>query len=168
MECEAPKVPETRLLVASRRPRWPSGMAPTLRTTSRQRAYRLRNRPRNGTSPADTGKTALSVWLYDLRRYDLRRSWNEHLARVRDDIDRHLSEYDVDKAKRRVERAENDALLAMDFAHAASKRAEYAALDADLAKVEAERHRCALPRRPREAYGSGHRAGSAGRGRPPA
>ena len=82
---------------------------------------------------ADAGKDKLSVWWNDLQR-----SWDEHLAKIRDDVDRSRAEHDVDRAARRAERAENDALFAIDFAYAAIEEAEYAVLDADLARMEAD------------------------------
>jgi hypothetical protein len=43
----------------------------------------------------------------------------------------------VDRPQRRAENAEDDAAFAIDFAYAALEEAEYAALDASLARMEA-------------------------------
>lgn len=98
----------------------------TARISAQKQADNLR-------TSADTGKKKLSVWWNDLQR-----SWNEHIVKVRDDVDRRRSEHDVDRAEKRAERAEHDALFAIDFAYAAIEEAEYAVLDADLARMEAD------------------------------
>jgi len=98
----------------------------TARVSAQEQAEKLRK-------SAEIGRNKLSVWWHDMQR-----SWDEHIAKVRDDIDRRRSEHDVDRAKKRAERAESDALFAIDFAYAAIEEAEYAVLDADLAKIEAE------------------------------
>lgn len=98
----------------------------TARTSAQEQAERLRK-------SADARKDKISVWWHDLQR-----SWNEHLATIRDDIDERRSERDADKAETRAERAEDDALFAIDYAYAAIEEAEYAVLDADLARMEAD------------------------------
>jgi len=96
------------------------------RTSAQERANKLRE-------SADSGKSRISVWWHDVQR-----SWNEHIAKIRDDVDRRRSEHDADRAKRRADHAENDALFAIDFAYAAIEEAEYAVLDAKLARMEAD------------------------------
>lgn len=98
----------------------------TARTSAQEQAEKLRK-------SADARQDKISVWWHDLQR-----SWNEHLATIRDDIEHRRSEHDVDKADRRAERAEDDAEFAIDYAYAAISEAEYAVLDADLARIEAE------------------------------
>jgi hypothetical protein len=98
----------------------------TARTSAQEQAEKLRK-------SADARKDKISVWWHDLQR-----SWNEHLATIRDDIEHRRAEHDVDKADRRAERAEDDALFAIDYAYAAISEAEYAVLDADLARIEAD------------------------------
>ena len=98
----------------------------TARVSAQERADKLR-------MSADSGKDKLSVWWHDLQR-----SWNEHLAKIRDDVDHFRAERDGDRAEWRAERAENDAEFAIDFAYAAVEEAEYAALDATLARMEAD------------------------------
>lgn len=98
----------------------------TARTSAQEQAEKLRK-------SADARKDKISIWWHDMQR-----SWNEHLATIRDDIEHRRAEHDVDKADRRAERAEDDALFAIDYAYAAISEAEYAVLDADLARIEAD------------------------------
>ena len=98
----------------------------TARASAQEQAEKLRK-------SADAGKDKISVWWHDLER-----TWNQHLATIRDDIDRRRAEHDVDKAQRRAENAEDDALFAIDYAYAAIEEAEYAVLDAALARIEAD------------------------------
>jgi hypothetical protein len=100
-----------------------------VRASAEARADRLRK-------DAEERKSKLSVWWHDLER-----SWNEHLAKIRDDIDAKRSGHDVDRAERRAERAEGDAEFAISFAYAAVEEAEYAVLDATLARMEADDRR---------------------------
>jgi hypothetical protein len=98
----------------------------TARTSAQKQAEELRK-------TADAGKDKISVWWHDMQR-----SWNQHVATIRDDIEHRRSEHDADRAERRAERAEDDALFAIDYAAAAITEAEYAVLDADLARIEAD------------------------------
>jgi hypothetical protein len=84
---------------------------------------------------AEARKGKLSVWWHDLQR-----TWDEHLAKIRDDIDSKRAEHDVDRAQRRAEKAEDDARFAVAFAYAAIEEADYAVLDATLARMEADEH----------------------------
>jgi hypothetical protein len=96
------------------------------RASAQDRAKKLRE-------SADASKNKLSVWWYDLQR-----TWNEHVAKIREDIDAKRAEHDVDRAQRRAERTADDAVFAIDFAYAAIEEAEYAVLDAELARMEAD------------------------------
>ena len=98
----------------------------TARTSAQERAKKLRE-------SADANKNKLSVWWYDLQR-----TWNEHVAKIRDDIDSKRAEHDADRAERRAEHREDDAEFAVDFAYSAIEEAEYAVLDAELARKEAD------------------------------
>lgn len=98
----------------------------TARTSAQEQAEELRK-------TADARKDKISVWWHDLQR-----SWDEHVATIRDDIEHRRAEHDVDRAERRAKRAEDDALFAIDYAFAAITEAEYAVLDADLARMEAD------------------------------
>ena len=82
---------------------------------------------------AEVNKGKISVWWDDVQR-----TWHEHVAKIRDDIDGKRAEHDVEKAEKYAEHAEDDALFAIDFAYAAIVEAEYAVLDAALARMEVE------------------------------
>jgi hypothetical protein len=83
------------------------------------------------SAEADKGK--LSAWWDSVQR-----SWNEHLAAVRKDVDDERSAHDLKAAQRIADRAEDDAVFAVDYAYAAIEEAEYAVLDATLARMEAD------------------------------
>jgi hypothetical protein len=55
----------------------------------------------------------------------LQRTWNDHVAKVREDVDRKRSEHDVDRATRNAHNAEDDAAFAVEVAYAAIEEAEY-------------------------------------------
>ena len=82
---------------------------------------------------ADAGKGRISAWWHDVQR-----SWNEHIAAIRDDVDRRRAEHDAERAKEYADQAEADASFAVDYASAAIDEAEYAVLDAALARKEAD------------------------------
>jgi Cu/Ag efflux pump CusA len=82
---------------------------------------------------ADANKGKLSVWWNDIQR-----SWDEHIQKIRSDIDSKRAEHDVDRAQRNAENAEDDAAFAVEYAYAAIEEAEYAVLDATLARMEAD------------------------------
>jgi hypothetical protein len=82
---------------------------------------------------AEAGKGKVSVWWHDLEH-----SWNEHIAKIRDDIDARRAQHDLERAERRANTAENDAGIAIDFASAAIAEAEYSILNATLARKEAD------------------------------
>jgi vacuolar-type H+-ATPase subunit I/STV1 len=69
---------------------------------------------------------------------DVQQSWTGHVAQLRDHSDEAKAEHDVKKAEHRAERREDDALAAVDFAFAVFEEAEYAVLDALLAREEAD------------------------------
>ena len=66
------------------------------------------------------------------------RTWNQHIAAIREDVDAWRAEHDLDRAEHRAETAEDDASFAIDYAYAAIEEAEYAVLNAGLARVEAD------------------------------
>jgi hypothetical protein len=68
----------------------------------------------------------------------IRQSWHDHIAEIQSKVDTQKQELDVDRAKRRAARAEDDALAAVDFACLAIEHAEWAVLDAMLARAEAD------------------------------
>ena len=100
--------------------------AETARASAQARAKKLRE-------SAEANKNKLSVWWYDLQR-----TWNEHVAKIRDDFDSKRAEHDADRAERRAEHRADDAVFAVEFAYAAIEEAEYAVLDAELARKDAD------------------------------
>ena len=96
------------------------------RASAQDRAKKLRE-------SAEANKNKLSVWWYDLLR-----TLNEHVAKIRDDIESKRAEHEVDRAERRAEHRADDAVFAVEFAYAAIEEAEYAVLDAALARTEAD------------------------------
>jgi hypothetical protein len=82
---------------------------------------------------AEAKKGKLSVWWNDVQR-----SWDEHIERIRTDIENRRAEHDLDRAQTRADNAEDDAEFAVDYAYAAIEEAEYAVLDASLARIEAD------------------------------
>src|SRR6478672_9872223 len=60
------------------------------RASAQDRAKKLRE-------SAEANKNKLSVWWYDLQR-----TWSEHVAKIREDIDAKRAEHDVDRAQRRA------------------------------------------------------------------
>jgi hypothetical protein len=69
---------------------------------------------------------------------DLQRSWDEHVAKVREGLDSRRAEHDVKRAQSRADDAEEYASDAAAFAYSAVVEAEYAALDAVLARMDAD------------------------------
>ncbi len=60
------------------------------------------------------------------------------MAAVKENMADRKAEHDVDWANKRAENAEGDAAFAIDYAVAAIEEAEYAVLDASLARMEAD------------------------------
>ena len=60
------------------------------------------------------------------------------MAALKEDMGDRRAEHDLDRANRRAENAEGDAAFAIDYAVAAIEEAEYAVLDASLARMEAD------------------------------
>ena len=78
-------------------------------------------------------KGKLSAWWAKLQR-----SWTEHIAEVRQNIDQRRASHNLDAAQREADSAEEDASFAIDYAYAAIEEAEYAVLDARLARMNAD------------------------------
>jgi hypothetical protein len=88
------------------------------------------------TKLRDSAKAApnnISAW-WDQQQ----EAWNAHLVKVRQNIDERKSEHDAKKAEKRAAAAEADAEFAIDYAYAVIEAAEYAVLDAALARAEAD------------------------------
>jgi hypothetical protein len=82
---------------------------------------------------ADAGRGQISD-----RWNDIQRSWNEHIAQLQDKVETKKAEIDLDRAQKRADHAEADAAFAVDFAYGAIGEAEYAVLDAVVARKEAD------------------------------
>ena len=79
---------------------------------------------------ASASKGQISAWWDSVQR-----SWNEHLAAVRKNIDNRKAAHDLKSAQRAADQADVDASFAIDYAYAAIEEAQYAVLDADLAHM---------------------------------
>jgi hypothetical protein len=75
----------------------------------------------------------LSSWSDNTQR-----AWNDHVNHIRDDIDEKRAAHDVRMAERNADGAEADADFAVNYALAAIEEAEYAVLDATLARMKAD------------------------------
>jgi hypothetical protein len=82
---------------------------------------------------AEQGDAQAQGWWTDVQR-----SWNEQIARVRTDVEGKKSQHDVHHAQRTAEIADDYATFAVDLAYSAVVEAEYAALDAVLARKDAD------------------------------
>lgn len=82
---------------------------------------------------ANTGKGKLSIWWRDLQH-----SWDEHMAKMRADIEARRAEHDYERAERDAGNAAEDATFAIQYALTAINEAEYAVLEAELAKKKAD------------------------------
>ena len=81
----------------------------------------------------EESKGNISAWWTGVQR-----SWDERAAQVREHVDSKKAEHDVRTAQRRADNAEADATFAIDFAYATVVEAEYAVLDAALARIESD------------------------------
>ena len=82
---------------------------------------------------AEESRGSISAWWTDVQK-----SWDAHVAELRDRVESKKAERDVHLAQRRAENTEADAEFAVDFAYGAVVEAEYAVLDAVLARTEAD------------------------------
>ncbi len=69
---------------------------------------------------------------------DVQQTWSSHVAKVRQDLESRSADREVKALRRKADDAENDAVAAVIFAEAALEEAEYAILDATLARMDAE------------------------------
>lgn len=84
-------------------------------------------------SGAGGAKAKASKWWTDVQD-----DWTKHIDKIRKDVDSRKEEHDVKRAEHRAEHREDDAEAAVAFAYAAFEEAEYAVLDAILAREEAD------------------------------
>ena len=88
-----------------------------------------------GTRQAvDESKAKIETWWAGVQR-----SWDEHVATAREKLGGKKAELDAHAAQARADDAEGYASYSIDLAYSAVVEAEYAALDADLARMEAEK-----------------------------
>ena len=80
---------------------------------------------------ASASKGQISAWWDSVQR-----SWNEHLADVRRNVDDRKVAHDLSAAQWAADQADIDASFAIDYAYAAIEEAQYAVLDAELAHVQ--------------------------------
>ncbi len=66
----------------------------------------------------------------------MQQTWSEHIAKIRADIESKKAKHDP--AEKRAEHAERDASFGIEYAFAAIEEAEYAVLDAALARMDAD------------------------------
>ena len=69
---------------------------------------------------------------------DIQKSWNEHSAQLQKSLETKIAEVDLARAQRHADNAEADALYAIDFAYSAIAEAEYAVINAQLARKTAD------------------------------
>jgi hypothetical protein len=96
------------------------------RAVSEQEAEALREM-------AEEAKGQVSDWWKGVQK-----GWNERIAKVRENIESKKTALDLHDAQLRADWAEQDAHFAIDFAYSAIVEAEYAVLDAALAKMEVD------------------------------
>src|SRR6187200_1231675 len=96
------------------------------RAVAQQEAEQLRE-------AADAGRGKISDWWNDVQS-----SWSDHIAQIQKNVESKKAEIDLDRAKGRAVNAEADAEFAIEFAYTAIGEAEYAVLDASLARKEAD------------------------------
>ena len=82
------------------------------RKSAQEQADKLRHK-------AEEGKAGISGRLGDVQR-----SWNEHISRVREDLEDKRAKHDVHVAQRRADDAEAYASFAIDHAYAAVTEAD--------------------------------------------
>ena len=70
--------------------------------------------------------------------HEVQNDWDEHVKRIRERMDSKKDEFDAKVAENDAEWAEADAIDAVDFASAAIEEAQYAVLDAVLARRKAD------------------------------
>ncbi|MCW2982744.1 MAG: hypothetical protein JWR63_314 [Conexibacter sp.] len=82
---------------------------------------------------ADATQGKVSDWWNDVQK-----NWNDHVAQARENIGRRKAQMDLTAAQRDADDAEADASFAINYAYGATEEAEYAVLDAALARKQAD------------------------------
>jgi hypothetical protein len=81
----------------------------------------------------DEDVAEVSAWWTDLGQ-----SWDKHIAKMRKEIDKKQAEHDLKSAQRDADDAAAYASYVLDYTFAAVEEAEYAVLDATLARMDAD------------------------------
>jgi hypothetical protein len=109
-----------------RRARPSSGLGSSRRGSRRKRTAELK-------SGAGGAKAKASKWWTGVQD-----DWTKHIDKIRKDVHSRKEEHDLKRAEHHAEPREDDAVAAAAFAYAAFEEAEYALLDAILAREEAD------------------------------
>jgi hypothetical protein len=80
---------------------------------------------------AASSKDKISGWWDEQQQ-----AWNDRVAKVRKHLDEQKTTYDLVTLENQAELAESDAKFAIDYAYSAIEEAEYAVLDAILARAD--------------------------------
>lgn len=99
---------------------------------SEARAAADRTRRELDAKAADSRDEGSQRWA------EIRQEWHDHIAAIQSKVDTQKQEFDIDRAEHRAAWADDDALAAIDFAYLAIEDAEWAVLDAVLARAEAD------------------------------
>jgi hypothetical protein len=94
------------------------------RDESRAKAAALRE-------SVDNSAAEVSAWWTDMGQ-----AWDKHVTRMREHLDTQKAAHDLKAAERDVEEANAYASCLIDYTYAAVEEAEYAVLDATLAKLQ--------------------------------
>jgi hypothetical protein len=81
----------------------------------------------------DAAEADVSAWWTDMGR-----SWDEHIARVRERVETKKEQHDLQAAQRDADDATAYASYLIDYTYAAVEEADYAVLDATLAQAAAD------------------------------
>jgi hypothetical protein len=130
-----------QLLRLSQRTKQAEDRVAAANTQARQQLERDVEQARQGvqeTVDQLSADTATASSGLDAAGRDIRQSWSEHLAQVRSRIDARKAHHDAKVAEDNAEDAEDYAVFAINFAYSTVEEAEYAALDAVLAREEAD------------------------------
>jgi hypothetical protein len=79
----------------------------------------------------DASVAEVSAWWTDVSR-----SWDQHVATMREKLDQKKAEHDLGAARRNADDAAAYASYLIDYCYAAVEEAEYAVLDATLARMD--------------------------------
>jgi hypothetical protein len=85
------------------------------------------------TAAVDEHTAEVSEWWGSVQR-----SWSDHTAAIRQNIGQKRAAHDLKTGQRNAEQAESDAAFAIDYAYGAVEEAEFAVLNAVLARMDAD------------------------------